>query len=96
MDVEGTRDGCLLWYGAFTPTLVANNLSQKGLLTCPDLVIYLYLRFKCDVGVFNYSFPVFWLHIVVVNGSLGAGWLCCVHLLHSSVVTLLLYRAVSC
>lgn len=35
------------------------------------------------------------VNIVVVVGSLGAGWLCCVHLLHSSVVTLRLYRAVS-
>lgn len=32
MDVEGTRDGCLLWYGAFTPTLVANEFLAWGVI----------------------------------------------------------------
>lgn len=32
MDVEGTRDGCLLWYGAFTPTLVAKEFVANGVI----------------------------------------------------------------
>lgn len=32
MDVEGTRDGCLLWHGAFTPSLVAKELGANGVI----------------------------------------------------------------